>query len=92
MFWFNRMAEHWVVPQRLDLVEHVRRGRLQVVQTGTFGPQFYGLADDPEVDRSCAELGVIDRAGTVDVHGRLLPGTTAGLSARLFVLQHAVAG
>ena len=38
-----------MVPQRLDLVEHVRRGRLQVVQTGTFGPQFYGLADDPEV-------------------------------------------
>ena len=51
MFWFNRMTEHWVVPQRLDLVEHVRRGRLQVVQTGTFGPQFYGLADDPQVPR-----------------------------------------
>lgn len=49
------MAEHWVVPQRLDLVEHVRRGRLQVVQTGTFGPQFYGLADDPEV--LCAAAG-----------------------------------
>ena len=50
-FWFNRMAEHWSIPQRLDLVEHVRRAKLQVVQVGTFGPMFYSLADDPEVDR-----------------------------------------
>lgn len=50
-FWFNRMAEHWSIPQRLDLVEHVRRAKLQVVQVGTFGPMFYSLADDPQVDR-----------------------------------------
>ena len=53
-FWFNRMAEHWTVPQRLDLVEHVRRGRVQLVQMGTYGPMFYGLADDAEVERSWA--------------------------------------
>ena len=45
-FWFNRMVEHWIVPQRVDLVDLVRRARLQVVQTGTLGPQFYGLAGD----------------------------------------------
>ncbi len=50
-FWFNRMAEHWSIPQRLDLVEHVKRAKLQVVQVGTFGPMFYSLADDPEVNR-----------------------------------------
>ena len=50
-FWFNRMAEHWSIPERLDLVEHVRRAKLQVVQIGTFGPMFYSLADDPEVNR-----------------------------------------
>ena len=50
-FWFNRMAEHWSIPERLDLVEHVRRAKLQVVQVGTFGPMFYSLADDPEVNR-----------------------------------------
>ena len=50
-FWFNRMAEHWSIPQRLDLVEHVRRAKLQVVQVGTFGPMFYSLADDPKVNR-----------------------------------------
>jgi hypothetical protein len=45
-FWFHRMAEHWSIPQRLDLIEHVKRAHLQVVQIGTFGPIFYGLADD----------------------------------------------
>ena len=50
-FWFNRMTEHWSIPHRLDLVEHVRRAKLQVVQVGTFGPMFYSLADDPEVNR-----------------------------------------
>ena len=51
-FWFNRMAEYWVMPLQLDLAEHVQRARLQVVQTGTFGPMFYGLAGDPDVDRN----------------------------------------
>ena len=50
-FWFNRMVEHWSIPERIDLVEHVSRAKLQVVQVGTFGPMFYSLADDPEVNR-----------------------------------------
>ncbi len=51
-FWFNRMAEYWVMPLHVDLAEHVSRAKLQVVQTGTFGPMFYGLADDAGVDRN----------------------------------------
>ena len=51
-FWFNRMAEYWVMPLHMDLAEHVSRANLQVVQTGTFGPMFYGLADDTGVDRN----------------------------------------
>jgi len=50
-FWFNRMVEYWSIPPRLDLVNLVKQSRIQVVQTGTFGPQFYSLADDPDVDR-----------------------------------------
>ena len=73
MFWFNRMTEHWVAPQRLDLVEHVRRGRLQVVQTGTFGPQFYGLADDPEVDRSWAGMPLIGVSANLAYMAELIP-------------------
>ena len=41
-FWFNRMAEFWVVPREFDLAEHARRAQLQLVQAGTFGPMFYG--------------------------------------------------
>lgn len=51
VFWFNRMVEYWSIPLRLDLGDLVRRARIQMVQAGTFGPQFYSLADDPAVDR-----------------------------------------
>ncbi|MBQ38674.1 MAG: hypothetical protein CME04_19985 [Gemmatimonadaceae bacterium] len=50
-FSFQRCTVHWCPPQRLDLVEHVREGRLQMVQAGNFGPMFYGLADDADVER-----------------------------------------
>ena len=72
-FWFNRMAEHWSMPQRLDLVEHVRRAGLQVVQTGTFGPMFYGLADDPEVDRSWAGMPLIGVRDNLACAAELIP-------------------
>jgi len=72
-FWFNRMVEHWTIPQRLDLVEHVRRAGLQVVQTGTFGPMFYGLADDPEVDRSWAGMPLIGVRENLACAAELIP-------------------
>jgi hypothetical protein len=50
-YWFNRMVEYWSIPLNLDLPGHVRKAGLQLVQAGTFGPQFYSLADDPSVDR-----------------------------------------
>ena len=72
-FWFNRMVEHWSIPQRLDLVEHVRRARLQVVQIGTFGPIFYGLADHPEVDRHWAGMPLIGVRENLDHAAELIP-------------------
>jgi len=50
-FWFNRVVEYWSMPLNLNLIDLVRRGQIQVVQTGTFGPQFYSLANDTDVDR-----------------------------------------
>ena len=58
-FWFNRIIEYWVMPQGPELVEHVRRARVQVVQTGNFGPLFYGLADDPEMDRFAVGMPLV---------------------------------
>ena len=72
-FWFNRMAEHWSIPQRLDLVEHVRRAKLQVVQVGTFGPMFYSLADDPEVDRHWVGMPLVGIRENLACAAELIP-------------------
>ena len=58
-FWFNRLVQYWSIPLNLDLADLVKRARIQVVQAGTFGPQFYGLADDPEVERHWAGMPLI---------------------------------
>jgi len=72
-FWFNRMVEHWTVPQRLDLPDQVRRGRIQVVQTGTLGPQFYGLAGDPTVDRHWAGMPLVGVRENLEMYAHLVP-------------------
>lgn len=56
-FWFNRFIEYWNLPEDADrLVDHVRRGRVQVVQMGNFGPDFYSVAEDDSVARSWAGM------------------------------------
>jgi len=72
-FWFNRMVEHWSIPQRLNLVEQVRRAGLQVVQAGTFGPMFYGLADDPEVSRSWVGMPLLGVRENLAYAAELIP-------------------
>ena len=72
-FWFNRMAEHWSIPERLDLVEHVRRAKLQVVQVGTFGPMFYSLADDPEVNRHWVGMPLVGVRENLACAAELIP-------------------
>lgn len=72
-FWFNRMAEHWSIPERLDLVEHVRRAKLQVVQMGTFGPMFYSLADDPDVNRHWVGMPLIGVRANLAYVAELIP-------------------
>ena len=72
-FWFNRMAEHWSIPERLDLVEHVGRAKLQVVQVGTFGPMFYSLADDPEVNRHWVGMPLVGVRENLACAAELIP-------------------
>ena len=72
-FWFNRIAEHWSIPERLDLVEHVRRAKLQVVQVGTFGPMFYSLADDPEVNRHWVGMPLVGIRENLACAAELIP-------------------
>ena len=72
-FWFHRMAEYWVVPTRLDLVQLTRRARLQLVQAGTFGPMFYGLADDPSVDRNWVGMPLVGVEENLALAAELIP-------------------
>jgi len=58
-FWFNRLIEYWTLPEPEQILDHVRRGQVQVVQMGNFGPDFYALADDPDVARSWAGMPAI---------------------------------
>ena len=58
-FWFNRLIEYWTLPQAEQVVDHVRRGNVQIVQIGNFGPDFYSLADDPEIDRFWAGMPLV---------------------------------
>ena len=48
-FWFNRLIEYWGLPSIEEVVDHVRRGSVQVVQMGNYGPDFYSVCEDPEV-------------------------------------------
>lgn len=72
-FWFNRMVEHWSIPERLDLVEHVRRAKLQIVQVGTFGPMFYSLADDPGVNRHWVGMPLVGIEENLACAAELIP-------------------
>lgn len=58
-FWFNRMVQYWSLPVHIDLADLTRQAHLQLVQAGTFGPMFYGLADDEEVDRHWAGMPLV---------------------------------
>jgi hypothetical protein len=76
-FLFQRCTVHWCPPQRLDLVEHVREGRLQLVQAGNFGPMFYGLADDPTVERWFVGQPLQGIAANLDYARDLIAGVQA---------------
>lgn len=58
-FWFNRLIEYWTLPTAEQIVPHVHRGKVQLVQMGNFGPDFYSLADDTSVERSWAGMPAI---------------------------------
>jgi hypothetical protein len=72
-FWFNRMAEYWVVPREFDLAEHARRAQLQLVQAGTFGPMFYGLAHDQSIDRNWAGMPLLGVEENLAMMAELIP-------------------
>ena len=76
-FWFNRLIEYWTLPTADQVVEHVRRGKVQVVQMGNFGPDFYGLAGDETVDRSWAGMPVVGIEENLQLAAEVIPQVQA---------------
>ena len=48
----SRIIEHWSLAEASQVVDHVRRARIQLVQVGNFGVDFYSLADDDDIEPS----------------------------------------
>jgi len=72
-FWFNRLIEYWTLPRAEEVVEHVIRGKVQVVQIGNFGPDFYSLADDSQVDRFTVGMPLVGIEENLEYAADLIP-------------------
>ncbi|MDA0745202.1 MAG: hypothetical protein O2954_01710 [bacterium] len=72
-FWFNRIIEYWSLPRASEVVEHVRRAKVQVVQMGNFGPDFYSLAEDAGVARSWVGMPLIGTVANLTQAADLVP-------------------
>ncbi len=72
-FWFNRLIEYWTLPTADQVVDHVRRGKVQVVQMGNFGPDFYGLAADASVERSWAGMPIVGIEANLQLAADVIP-------------------
>jgi len=72
-FWFNRLIEYWSLPTADQVVDHVRRGKVQVVQMGNFGPDFYGLAGDTGVERSWAGMPIVGIEENLQLAADVIP-------------------
>jgi hypothetical protein len=76
-FWFNRLIEYWSLPRPEQILDHVRRGHVQLVQMGNFGPDFYALADDPNVARSWAGMPDVGVEENLALAADLIPRVQA---------------
>ena len=76
-FWFNRLIEYWTLPTADQVVDHVHRGKVQVVQMGNFGPDFYALAGDPSVERSWAGMPIVGIEENLQLAAEVIPQVQA---------------
>ncbi len=71
--WFNRLIEYWSLPPSAEVVDHVRRGKVQVVQMGNFGPDFYSVAEDKSIERSWAGMPLYGIRPNLEYAAELIP-------------------
>ena len=69
----SRIIEHWTLPEASQVLDHVRRARIQVVQIGNFGLDFYSLAEDKATARPWAGMPLFGIAPNLELAAEVIP-------------------
>ena len=69
----SRIIEHWMLSDDPNVLDHVRRARIQVVQMGNFGVEFYSLVGDEEIVRFSAGMPLLGMKENLELAGEVIP-------------------
>lgn len=69
----SRIIEHWTLPRAAQVLDHVRRGRIELVQVGNFGADFYSLAGDESVPASWSGMPLGSVKASLDLAAEVIP-------------------
>lgn len=69
----SRMIEHWTLPTADQVVGHVRRARIQLVQVGNFGVDFYSLVGDENIEPSWSGMPLRSAKANLDLAAAVIP-------------------
>jgi hypothetical protein len=69
----SRIIEHWTLAAASEVVDHVRRARIQLVQMGNFGAEFYSLADDEGTQQSGSGMPLRGAKANLDLAAEVIP-------------------
>jgi len=69
----SRIIEHWTLPTAAQVVDHVRRARIQLVQVGNFGVDFYSLVGDENIVPSWSGMPLRSAQANLDLAAEVIP-------------------
>ena len=69
----SRIIEHWTLPAASQVVDHVRRARIQLVQVGNFGVDFYSLVGDENIEPSWSGMPLRSAKANLDLAAEVIP-------------------
>ena len=68
----SRIGEHWMLSDDPGVLDHIRRARIQVMQMGNFGVEFYSLVDDEEIVRFSAGMPLLGMKENLDLAAEVI--------------------
>ena len=69
----SRIIEHWTLPAADQVLDHVRRAQIQLVQVGNFGSDFYSLAEAADLPPSWAGMPLRGIRANLDLAAEVIP-------------------